>query len=59
VLTSPPDDKEHQQFERRAVTIGISDGLSVELKDGVKKGELLRGNEIKEQVKGTGFVVIE
>ena len=59
VLTSPPDDKEHQQFERRDVTIGISDGLSVELKGGVKKGELLRGNEIKEQVKGTGFVVIE
>ena len=59
VLTSPPDDKEHQQFERRDVTIGISDGLSVELKGGVKKGELLRGNEIKEQAKGTGFVIIE
>ncbi len=59
VLTSPPDDTEHQQFERRDVTIGISDGLSVELKSGVKKGEWLRGNEIKEQVKGTGFVVIE
>ena len=37
VLTSSPDDKEHQQFERRDVTIGISDGLSVELKGGVKK----------------------
>lgn len=48
VLTSSPDDTGHQQFERRAVTIGISDGLSVELKSGVKKGELLRGNEIKE-----------
>ena len=57
VLTSPPDDKEHQQFERRAVTIGISDGLSIELKSGVTKGELLRGNEIKEQAKGAGFVV--
>ena len=55
VLTSPPGDTEHQQFERRAVTIGISDGLSVELKSGVKKGELLRGNEIKEQFKGTGL----
>ena len=55
VLTSPPGDTEHQQFERRAVTIGISDGLSVELKSGVKKGELLRGNEIKEQSKGTGL----
>jgi HlyD family secretion protein len=59
VLTSAPDDKEHQQFERRDVTIGISDGLSVELKSGVKKGELLRGNEIKEQAKGMGFVVFE
>ena len=57
VLTSSPDDTEHQQFERREVTIGISDGLSVELKSGVKKGEWLRGNEIKEQVKGTGFVI--
>ena len=59
VLTSSPDDTKHQQFERRDVTIGISDGLSVELKSGVKKGELLRGNEIKEQAKGTGFVVFE
>ena len=59
VLTSSPDDTEHQQFERREVTIGISDGLSVELKSGVKKGEWLRGNEIKEQVKGTGFVILE
>ena len=55
VLTSPPRDTEHQQFERRAVTIGISDGLSVELKSGVKKGEWLRGNEIKKQSKGTGL----
>ena len=41
VLTSSPDDTAHQQFERRAVTIGLSDGLSIELKDGVKSGELL------------------
>ena len=45
VLTSSPDDTAHQQFERRAVTIGLSDGLSIELKDGVKSGELLRGNQ--------------
>ena len=45
VLTSSPDDMAHQQFERRAVTIGLSDGLSIELKDGVKSGELLRGNQ--------------
>lgn len=45
VLTSDPDDTSHQQFERRAVTIGLSDGLAIELKDGVKPGELLRGNQ--------------
>lgn len=46
VLTSSPDDTAHQQFERRAVTIGLSDGLRIELKSGVKKGELLRGNQV-------------
>ena len=45
VLTSAPDDFEHQQFERRAVTIGLSDGLAIELKSGVTEGELLRGNQ--------------
>lgn len=45
VLTSDPNDTEHQQFERRAVTIGLSDGLVIELKSGVKAGELLRGNQ--------------
>ena len=51
VLTSPPDDTAHQQFERRAVTIGLSDGLSIELKDGVKSGELLKGNQTGESKK--------
>ena len=45
VLTSDPADTAHQQFERRAVTIGLSDGLTIELKSGVKSGELLRGNQ--------------
>ena len=45
VLTSDPSDTDHQQFERRAVTIGLSDGLVIELKSGVKAGELLRGNQ--------------
>jgi HlyD family secretion protein len=44
VLTSSPDDTASQKFERRAVTIGLSDGLFIELKSGVKSGELLRGN---------------
>ena len=59
VLTSAPDDTEHQKFERRSVTIGVSDGLSVEVKSGVNKGELLRGNEIKTQSKGTGLTIIQ
>ena len=50
VLTSSPDDTAHQQFERRAVTIGLSDGLFIELKDGVKSGELLRGNQVDEKM---------
>ena len=45
VLVSDPADVSHQQFERRAVTIGLSDGLSIQLKSGVKPGELLRGNQ--------------
>lgn len=45
VLTSDPDDTFHQQFERRAVSIGLSDGLAIELKSGVKAGEILRGNQ--------------
>jgi HlyD family secretion protein len=48
VLTSSPDHTAHQQFECRAVSIGLSDGLSIELKDGVKSGELLRGNQVVE-----------
>jgi len=43
VLTSDPKDEENQQFERREVSVGISDGLYVELKNGVKEGEMLRG----------------
>ena len=43
VLTSKPDDVEHQQFERREVTVGISDGLYMEVKSGIKEGDLLRG----------------
>jgi len=46
VLTSSPDDTTHQQFERRSVTIGLSDGLSIELKSGVKVGDLIRGNQV-------------
>ena len=45
VLTSAPEDIAHQQFERRAVSIGLSDGLFIELKAGVDGSDLLRGNQ--------------
>ena len=48
VLVSDSADADRQQFERRPVTIGLSDGLSVELKSGVQAGELLRGNQRSE-----------
>jgi len=57
VLTSSPDDTAHQQFERRAVTIGLSDGLSIELKSGVKSGELLRGNLVSEKKENSKNVI--
>lgn len=43
VLTSNPKNESNQTFEQREVTVGISDGLYVELKSGVKEGDVLRG----------------
>ena len=37
-----------QSFERIPVTIGLSDGIHVELKAGVKPGDVLRGIKIEE-----------
>lgn len=45
VLTTDSADFRHQQFERRPVAVGLSDGLYIQLKDGVKEGELLKGIE--------------
>ena len=45
VITSDPNDEKNQKFERREVQVGLSDGLYVELKSGVKAGERLRGIE--------------
>jgi len=42
------DGKSRQTFDRIPVTIGLSDGIHVELKSGVKKGDILRGNKIEE-----------
>ena len=35
-----------KQFERRAVTTGLSDGMKIEIKSGVEEGVVIRGNEI-------------
>lgn len=44
VLTSKADVMP-QTFERRAITTGLSDGVNIEVKSGLKKGEQVRGNQ--------------
>lgn len=41
-LTSDPQDEAHQVFERREVTLGVSNGIEVEVTDGIKEGTYLR-----------------
>ena len=36
-----------QRFARRPVTIGMSDGIRIEVKQGLTEGQRVRGNEIK------------
>ena len=43
VLTSAPEDVENQKWERRPVELGISDGIYVAVKSGIKKEDKLRG----------------
>ena len=43
VLTSAPEDVENQKWERHPVELGISDGIYVAVKSGIKKGDKLRG----------------
>lgn len=42
-LTSAEDDVENQQWERVPVTLGVSDGIYVEVKSGISKNDKLRG----------------
>ncbi len=42
-LTSDPEDIDSQKWERVPVKVGISDGIYVEVLDGVREGEYLRG----------------
>lgn len=41
-----------QTFERRAVTTGLSDGMYIEIKGNLKKGDKVRGNVIDNEEEG-------
>ena len=36
-------------FTRTQVTTGVSDGINIEVKDGIKEGDIVRGNQIIEE----------
>jgi HlyD family secretion protein len=46
-------EKPKQEFEKRHVTLGMSDGVNMEIKSGVKSGEKVRGTEIDSNEKKT------
>ena len=41
------DSVPEQKFVRRHVEIGMSDGIKIEIKDGVTAGDKLRGMEVQ------------
>lgn len=41
------DSVPEQKFNRQPVTIGMSDGIRIEIKQGLKEGVKVRGNEVK------------
>lgn len=43
------DSVPQQKFERRAVNTGLSDGINVEIKEGIDKKTLLRAEKIEKQ----------
>ena len=40
-----------QEFERKNVKVGLSDGINIEIVDGLKLNDKVRGNEIVETKK--------
>lgn len=40
-----------QEFEERNISIGLSDGIKIEVKSGLSKGDKVRGNEISDDPK--------
>lgn len=44
------DSVDHKQvFDKKHILIGLSDGIKVEVKSGLKKGDKIRGNEISDK----------
>jgi HlyD family secretion protein len=43
--------KDPQTFQKRVITTGLSDGIKIEVKSGLKKGEKLRGTAIDSKTK--------
>ena len=46
LLTGKADKPADQQYERPAVETGLSDGVNIEIKSGLKKGDKVRGPQI-------------
>lgn len=49
VLKDSIDNK--QNFEKRNIKVGLSDGIKVEVKSGLKKSDRIRGNELSDKPK--------
>lgn len=46
------DTTDHKQvFDKKHIMVGLSDGIKVEVKSGLKKGDKIRGNEISDNPK--------
>jgi HlyD family secretion protein len=46
------DTVDHKQvFDKKHIMVGLSDGIKVEVKSGLKKGDKIRGNEISDKPK--------
>lgn len=43
--------EEPQEFDRKQITIGLSDGINIEVKEGLKENDRIRGIEIIEEKK--------
>ena len=49
ILTDTTNHK--QVFDKKLVKVGLSDGIKVEVKDGLSKGQKVRGNEVSDKPK--------